>query len=186
MANIIEQEIKLAFESAGAARAAVTALGARLVTPRRLLTNQLFDASDNRLQAIGSALRVRRDGDRALLTFKGPVQPGVIKSRTEVETPVDHPREIVVILEALGFRPWFLYENRREEYTLGNAHVSVDETPIGSFIEIEGDPDTIARTAALLGRGPADYIRESYRTLYVRWCETKGMAPNDMTFAIRE
>jgi inorganic triphosphatase YgiF len=66
----LEQEIKLAFESLEAARRAVLTAGGRLVVSRRLLDDRLFDTADERLRRSGSAFRIRRDGDRTLLTFK--------------------------------------------------------------------------------------------------------------------
>jgi hypothetical protein len=42
----------------------------------------------------------------------------------------------------------------------------VDETPLGTFVEIEGPPETIHEAARILGRGPEDYVLESYPDLY--------------------
>ena len=39
-----------------------------------------------------------------------------------------------------------------------------------------------ALMAQALGRGPADYLLESYRELFVRHCEQRGVPPTDMLF----
>src|SRR6187200_3554716 len=79
----LEQEIKLAFEHIEAARRAVQTAGGRLDISARLLDDQLFDTPDAQLRRAGTGLRIRRDGARTFLTFKGPVQPGPVKSREE-------------------------------------------------------------------------------------------------------
>jgi len=45
----------------------------------------------------------------------------------------------------------------------------VDETPVGNFLELEGPPDWIDRTARRLGFRPGDYSLASYRDLYLAW-----------------
>jgi hypothetical protein len=39
-----------------------------------------------------------------------------------------------------------------------------------------------AAVAQALGRGPADYLLDSYRGLFVRHCEQLGTPPTDMLF----
>ena len=55
-------------------------LGATAARARRLQRDTLLDTTDRRLLCAGTALRVRADGERAFLTFKGPVVPGVVKA----------------------------------------------------------------------------------------------------------
>ena len=43
----------------------------------------------------------------------------------------------------------------------------IDETPIGTYLEIEGPVDVIHEAARALGRGPADYIGDSYAALFL-------------------
>ena len=180
---MLEQEIKLQFQSVEAARSAVAAAGGCLVVARRLIDDQLFDTADGRLGRAGKALRLRRDQDRAVLTVKGPVLPGPVKSREEFETSIGDARLGEAMLATLGFQPYFRSQKYREEYTIGGTRLMVDEAPVGVFVEVEGTPDEIRRVSALLGRTPADYSLDSYMGLWRRRCHDHGMSePADMLF----
>ena len=182
MSAILEREIKLRFESADTARAAVLATGATPVHGRRLQEDCLLDNANDDLRRRRSALRVRMDGGRSLLTFKGPVQPALVKVRDELETIVGDGTLLLRILDELGFHVWFRYQKYREEFALDDCIVAVDETPVGVFVEIEGGDRGIAHMAQALGRGPADYVLESYRGLFVQHCEQRGVPPTHMLF----
>jgi adenylate cyclase class 2 len=182
MAAAIEREIKLRFDDAAAARAAVVAIGATPVRGRRLQEDCLLDTADEVLKQRGSVLRVRVESGRSLLTFKGPVQPGVMKVREELETLVGDGTLLLRILEELGFRVWFRYQKYREEFAIDDVIVAVDETPVGVYIEIEGGARGIAETAQALGRGPSDYVLDSYRGLFVQHCARLGLSATHMLF----
>ena len=182
MSAILEREVKLRFESAEAARAAVISTGATPVHGRRLQEDCLLDTAVEDLHRRRSALRVRMDGGRSLLTFKGPVQPALMKVREELETIVGDGHLLLRILEELGFHVWFRYQKYREEFAMDDCIVTVDETPVGVFVEIEGGERGIAHVAEALGRGPADYLLESYRGLFVEHCAQRGMPATDMLF----
>jgi adenylate cyclase, class 2 len=182
MSATLEQEIKLPFESAEAARAAVLAIGATPVHGRRLQEDSLLDTTNDDLRRRRSALRVRQDGGRSLLTFKGPVQPGTVKVREEIETVVGDGTVLMRILSELGFHVWFRYEKYREEFALDDCIIAIDETPVGVFVEIEGGDRGIAAAAQALGRSPDDYVLESYRGLFLRHCQEMGVTPTDMLF----
>lgn len=162
------------------ARTRLLAAGATAHAPRRLQRDVLLDRPSHDLVAQGCALRVRDDGTRAFLTFKGPVLPGPFKVREEIETMAESAERLLAILAAVGFAPVFRYEKYREELTVPGAVIAIDETPIGTFVEIEGAADTIAAVAGRLGRTPADYITASYRALFVE--VTGDAAAGDMTF----
>jgi len=182
MSATLEREIKLLFEDAETARAAVLAIGATPLHGRRLQEDSLLDTPGEDLRRRRSALRVRQDGGRCLLTFKGPVQPAAVKTREELETIVGDGEILMRILEALGFTVWFRYQKYREEFALDDCIIAIDETPVGVFVEIEGGDRGIAAAAEALGRGPGDYVLESYRGLFVRHCEQLGIAPTHMLF----
>jgi adenylate cyclase class 2 len=144
---------------------------------RRLQRDTIVDTAERRLSTAGCVLRVRDDGESGALTFKGPVQPGTLKVREEIETAADSAAALLEILARAGFAPAFVYEKFREEFTVPGAVIALDETPIGTFLELEGEAAAIHAWAARLGASTADYITASYRTLFL----AAGGA-GDMTF----
>jgi len=133
------------------------------------------------LRASGCTLRVRTDGEAGAITFKGPVDRTMtVKAREEIETTLGNAAIGERIVLALGFRLVFRAQKRREEYDLGAAHVVIDETPMGVYVEVEADPDEIARVTVLLGRTTADYQLASYGALWRAWCDRTGANPDRM------
>jgi adenylate cyclase class 2 len=179
----LEREIKLRFDSADEARERILAMGATPLLGRRLQEDCLFDTDTERLRLQRSTLRVRSEGGKALLTFKGPVIPAAIKIREEYETVVSDGQALQTILEELGLHVWFRIEKYREEFTAGEVVIAVDETPVGVFVEIEGVEEAIHDTASALGKSPADYITDSYRFLFLQLRDAKGLMGHDMVFA---
>lgn len=174
------------FDSADEARDKILALGATPYLGRRLQEDCLFDTDDERLRRQRSTLRVRSEGGKALLTYKGPVIPAAIKIREEHETVVADGAALQTILEELGMHVWFRYEKYREEFLSDDVVIAVDETPVGVYVEIEGPEEAIYRTAAALGKSAADYITDSYRFIFLQHREANGLAGHDMVFATRE
>ncbi len=86
-----------------------------------------------------SVLRLRRVGERAILTYKERFPSrSDIKHQREDETRVDDPEAMELILDALGFTPALVYEKRRETWRLGETEIVIDELAFGLFMEIEG------------------------------------------------
>src|SRR5258707_781847 len=86
VAVALEREVKLRFDNPDAARAAVLAAGATPLRGRRLQEDCLLDSVDEQVRRRRGVLRVRMEGGKSLLTFKGPVQPSIMKVREELET----------------------------------------------------------------------------------------------------
>ena len=86
------------------------------------------------------------------------MQPGPVKSPRGDSRPLVGDAAIVRsgIVAGSDSSRGFRAQKYREEYDLDDAHVTIDETPIGVFVEIEGDAGRDrARRADLLGRTPA-------------------------------
>lgn len=175
----VETEVKLRVASPEAARAALQRMGAELRAPRAFEENVLYDDAAGGLRAAGSLLRLRESAGEVVLTYKGPkrVVEGA-KRREEHETRVASAPEMRAILTAAGYRPVFRYQKYRETWAWRGALVVVDETPIGCFLEVEGELPAIHEAAAALGYGSNDYVSESYATLFFASGRT-----GDMVFA---
>jgi len=182
MGSALEREIKLEFASAPAAREAILATGATPVRGRRLQEDCLLDTGDEQLRQRRCVLRIRIEQGRSLLTFKGPVQPSPMKLREEFETVVSDGDTLLKLLQELGFGVWFRYQKYREEFGWDDVIVAIDETPIGTFVEIEGGERGISEMAAALGRTTADYLVDSYRTIFCRYRDLHGLPCQHMLF----
>jgi adenylate cyclase class 2 len=185
MTGLIETEVKIAVRQTDEVRDLLRSRGFHEVVPRRLEVNTLYDTPEARLRASSMLLRVREIGGGCLLTWKGPGTAGVHKIRPEIETSAGSSEKLGRILTEIGFQPTFRYEKFRTEYkTSPDAAgvVTLDETPIGTFLELEGPGDWIDPTATALGFTPSDYILESYGRLYISDCQRRGVEPGNMTF----
>jgi adenylate cyclase class 2 len=167
MGEPTETEVKIRLASPEAAREALARAGARLVRPRHFEDNVLFDDPGGSVGARGGVLRLRQTPHASILTFKGPrhIEEGM-KTREERQTLVEEPDALRAILSRLGYLQVFRYQKYRESWTHRGQEIEIDETPIGTFLEIEGDPDGIRAVAAELGHEPSDYLGESYVDLF--------------------
>jgi adenylate cyclase, class 2 len=168
LASTIESEVKLRMTGPSEARALMGRIGATPSRPRHFEDNILFDDAASSLASSGRALRLRRTDAAAIVTYKGPKVAGAgVKSRPEIEVTVGDADSAQHVLEALGYRKAFRYQKYREAFRWRDAEIVVDETPIGTFLEVEGPIATIHAAAAALGRGPADYVEDSYSALFL-------------------
>lgn len=178
-----ESEVKVPCEDLAALRLQLIAAGATSKTPIHFESNDLFDDSEARFSGSGRMLRVRRAAGETILTYKGVArfQDGA-KIREERETKVGNPAELRAILAALGLSPTFRYEKRREEWKLGACVVALDHTPIGDFVEIEGDPGAIRRVLGSLRLDSSAALPYSYAKLYRDRRRDNPDLPEDMVF----
>jgi len=172
---MIEREVKLRFDSPEEAREAILAAGATPLRCRRLQEDALLDTEDETLRRRRCVLRIRTEAGKSLLTFKGPVQPSTMKVRDEYETVIADGEVLQRVFEELGMHVWFRYEKYREEYAAEDVTVALDETPVGTFVEIEGGEQGILSMTVALGRTPADFILDSYRGLFIKHREKFGL-----------
>lgn len=176
-----ENEIKLAFPSPALAIQKLLQAGARQTGSREFEDNVLFDLPDRPLTARGRLLRLRRVGERAVLTFKAPVEgEHRHKVKTEHETAVADPEALLRILSGLGFEPIYRYQKFRSTFRFEAVEAVVDETPLGTFVELEGSPDDVDRAAAAVGATSDDYILATYRELHERDAAARGVAVGDL------
>ena len=144
--------------------------------------------------------RARNSNPRVILTFKSPPEQLAIaklthmtggrhKVREEIEVVLTDAPSLQRIFEGLGLKGWFRYEKFRTPYKLPARQkwakdlvIDLDETPIGTFVELEGPPDAIDRAARELGHSPRDYVLKNYLVLYIDDCKRQGLQPSHMLF----
>jgi adenylate cyclase, class 2 len=208
-----EIEVKLPVPDLQALRARLKQLHARKVSPRTYESNTLYDTRALDLRRRGQMIRLRieqprsapgkngpKDTGAAILTYKGPAlrssQLGKLigssfhrryKIRDEAEVRVSVAGEFARILHALGYLQVFRYEKFRTTYALPGIpglKIELDETPVGTYLELEGPVAGIDRAARLLGYSHRDYVTASYGALYVAFCRRHGRKPGDMLFPL--
>jgi adenylate cyclase class 2 len=183
----VETEIKFRVDDPGSLSKRLEEAGFRLQTPRSFESNVLYDTPDRQLRARTEILRIRSYAGRGTLTHKrlpldGPGEDRH-KHRIETEIGVADGDALADFFLGLGFVAAFRYEKWRTEWTDGEGHCVIDETPIGDYAELEGSAAWIDRAAARLGVDPAQYVTLSYGRLFEAWREEHSSSANDLTFA---
>ena len=176
-----ERELKFGPVDHDALRERFTALEAESQGPTNLEDNWVFDAQ-GKLKDSGQVLRLRKDRNGSHLTFKGPASfEDRVKVRTEYETGIEDIESMRRILEALGYTLRQRYQKYREVWILGSVVISLDHTPIGDFVEFEGEGcETVA---ARSGLDPANAERRNYLRLYEDYLKEHPEAPPNMVFS---
>lgn len=183
----IETEIKFRIADLDALTARLIASGFHLDTPKSFESNVLYDTPERSMRARTEILRIRDYAGRCVVTHKRlpDVGPGedTHKHRIETETVVADAAAIAGIFTSLGLVPAFRYEKWRAEWSDGQGHCVVDETPIGNFAELEGDAEWIDRAAERLGVAQSEYLTLSYGRLFDLWRAEHNPDAADLTFA---
>jgi adenylate cyclase, class 2 len=188
-----EIEVKLRLEDIAPLVAA--GLKLELETARHFEDNWLLDTADRQLYMRGAVLRVRSTsneaGTQGLLTLKEKAPDDApasqFKVRLETETALGDPVVALEILTRLGYWKVFRYQKYRTVYRAllaDGQHLLVmfDETPLGNFVELEGEEEAILQAVDQLGVMPEEYILHSYIALQAEHCEREGRALEDLIF----
>lgn len=141
-----------------------------------------YDAPHRSFAETDEALRIRAetdpagDGQRAHVTYKGPLLDDESKSREEYETVVGDGDTMAAVLENLGFEAAATVRKERERFDLDGYRITLDAVRgLGEYVEVEtgveresdvesareGAYDVLER----LGLDPEDGIRTSYLEL---------------------
>ena len=187
----IETEIKFRVATIAALTERLLAAGFHLQTPRAFESNTLYDTPDRQMRARTEILRIRGYDGRWTVTHKRPPEAATglnaegdpHKHRIELETEVGDGALLAEIFLSLGLRPSFRYEKWRTEWSDGQGHCVLDETPIGIYAELEGEPEWIDAAAVRLGVDKSAYMTQSYGRLFEQWREEHHSEVEDLTFA---
>jgi adenylate cyclase class 2 len=181
----IETEVKVRVHDVPGLERRLEAAGFTRQTPRTFERNVLYDTPQRALRNDRQILRIRQYGESWVLTHKAMPpggDAGLYKRRIETETTIGDGNMVAAIFTALGYAPAFTYEKWRTEWADGEGHLVIDETPIGTYAELEGPEEWIDATAAAVGIDPAQFSNLSYGRLFDLWKEETGSPATDLTF----
>ncbi len=160
---MIEVEVKLRISDPREIRKKLLELGCTVDRDFYREWNAFYDFADGRLEKSHQALRLRRFGRKAFITFKGqPLKSRSFKVREEYESEVKNIRHFKKILKKLGLRPVFEYRKKRMLLRKDRVKICLDETEVGYFLELEGKRSDIVRLARQLGFSRKDFIKLDY------------------------
>jgi adenylate cyclase class 2 len=114
------------------------------------------NAPDRDFASTGEAVRVRQHGSQCFFTYKGKKQPGPVKTREELELPLEPgvtADTATKFLQHLGYKSVAVVRKQRQSYSLEHAGFSltvcIDEVAeLGTFVELEILSDDIRKTEA--------------------------------------
>jgi adenylate cyclase class 2 len=182
----VETEIKFRVGDLAELARRLGEAGFHLDTPRTFENNVLYDTPDRQMRARTEILRIRSYGSKTTLTHKrlpdGSPGEDRHKHRIETETEVSDGKALAEVFQSLGLVSAFRYEKWRSEWSDGEGHCVVDETPIGNFAELEGEPAWIDRVAAKLGVPHSEYMTLSYGRLFEQWRDENHSPAEHLTF----
>jgi adenylate cyclase class 2 len=181
-----EIELKFTVADVRALRSSADELGFKLVTERTFESNVLYDSPDRELRSRRQILRLRHYGERRTVTHKRQAADGEsdprYKTRIETESVVEDCDALAEIFTQLGYGPVFRYEKFRTEWEMDEGHLVLDETPIGVWAELEGQPAWIDSMLEKLCIAPELRTTESYGKLFLRWKQETGSPAENLTF----
>lgn len=121
-----------------------------------------WDTKDSHFREKKQALRLRKEGNEMVLTFKSPISLEAAKIMEELEVKVSDFEVMCKMLMALGYEQVKSTRKIREEYILQGTKIVFDQylddlNYIPLFIEIEAaDLESLYKAANLLGYTTAD------------------------------
>ena len=150
-------------------RAKLTAIGATLEQPMRLMKRVTIDSTQ--LKAKDAFVRIRDQGDKVTLTYKQFDELSVTGAK-EIEVTVSSFEDTVSLFSAAGLPHGSYQETKRETWNIDSTEIVLDVWPwLNPYIEIEGASEEIIKDVATqLGLNWADAVfgdvMAAYRVQY--------------------
>jgi adenylate cyclase class 2 len=155
-----------------------------------LETNMFFDAADGRLRKADRGLRIRiarneSGKEHCTVTMKGPLMPGDMKSREEIEYTISDAAAAEQVFTHLGFPRTISFQKRRESWELGGCKIELDELPnLGTFVEVEGESESeIQAVLRKLELQNLPMIKTGYVSMLWKYLEQKQIAEREIRFS---
>lgn len=135
----------------------------------------MFDNDKGLMQKTNGRIRLRKDDERATLSYKLPLPSEITKKEIEWETKVDSWEVAENLLKAMGFNEVTSYEKYRTSFDYKGVRLEVDEYPFANFLEIEGEEDVVKKIALELGFDLGQALTKACDTLFTEWRAKKDL-----------
>lgn len=165
-----ETEVKILEVNREKIEQTLTALGAKKVFDGDIQT-LFLDFEDRRIVKAKDVLRLRKEEDKAELTYKKVRLTEAVKNAEEYTVEVSNIETMRLILENLGLSVTEGMEKHRVSYVLNGARFDIDRyfgsyAYIPEFMEIEAEnADLIHKYAGILGFKAEDCLPWSTKEL---------------------
>lgn len=160
---MLEIEAKIRVDNLTAIKEKLIALGCRVEKEFYREWNAFYDFPDGRLTKNKQALRLRLEGKKAFLTYKGqPLKSRSFKIREELETEIKNIKHLKKMLKKLGFKQIFQYRKKRMILRKDRIKICLDDTEAGCFMELEGKRSDLVRLAKQLGYSRKNFLTADY------------------------
>ena len=180
----IETEIKIKLENPDEIRKKLVSLGAKFIDNQREF-DIFFDIGEAGFRQSDQVGRLRLQGDKATLTYKGPRKVDeVVCEREEIETYVEDFEKMRKIIRGWGHKEGENSEKIRETFECEGIKILIDKVAfIGWWIELEGGKEKILKVANKLGLDMTKAEKRHYGEIYSDFCEKTGCPfVREMTF----
>lgn len=133
----MELEVKVPCEDIAALETRLKGMGASYVEDLDQI-DLYFSHPARDFGLTDEALRLRRENERTVITYKGPKLDQDTKLREEIELGLEDLDRMSLVLERLGFRPVVRIAKRRTVYELEGVHFCLDRVAgLSDFVEME-------------------------------------------------
>jgi adenylate cyclase class 2 len=157
---------------------------AEVAQPRTFETNLCFEDREHHLKANHQLLRLRQD-KICRLTFKSkpPQRDSQCKIYREFEVEISDFKTMRAILTELGYHTAQIYEKWRQIFRWRDVELCLDTMPFGTFLEIEGPPESIRLAARQIGLPWKNRILENYLAMFEDLRKQHHLPFKDVTFS---
>ena len=145
--------------------------------------NAVLDTPGMDLRKGEMLLRIRTVRQSSVLCLKKSPQESSLTDRykvyDEIETTVADSERMLEIFRHLGYEIAFRYEKLRETWGLDEVTVCLDHLPIGRYVELEGDEESIPRAVEILGLQGCPSTSMNYHQLNKSYRREQGLEDDD-------
>lgn len=160
--------------------------GCKKSDPFHQTTHQFFFEDYTKQNAFP---RIRNEDDGSIsLTVKAKLKENSdFFKRIELETTIDDAEKVIDMMPFFGFPKKISWEKKRHSFLMNSdtdtyVCFSLDETPMGWFLEIEAEDAKIEEAIIRLELQEAKRINRAYLGLWEDYKKERGISSDDMMF----